>query len=341
MRGVKIDDEMLVGRVGEQADAALAHRGLGKSGEHARQSPPQRFDLVVAHVAPHQVRVGYDLAAVHHGRLGPTRQPRKTVAEDAAVELVDIDGARGRIVACVARGRIEPEEQLSLHRERERESGEQAARARAGAHHQPVGDIGLARRMHAHAIAIDRPAHHRLEVVQLRAMRARHFQVRGIALLRREPAGVRIEYGDVGLAWLEGGKARPHVARREHLMLKAMLAGAAQCAGDERAVLRPEHEPAGHVQQRCPAPLLELAPQGERALHHGDVHWVLEVHLANDPAVAVRRPEPVPRRPPLQSEHALSPQREVRGGRAPHGAESGDDGVEVTHGGTGLVRRDC
>ena len=56
---------------------------------------------------------------------------------------------------------------------------------------------------------------------------------------------------------------------------------------------------------------------------------MLEVGLANDAAVPVRRPPFVPGRELLESEHPPAALRQVIKRRAAHGAESDDDGVVV------------
>src|SRR5262245_30599315 len=77
--------------------------------------------------------------------------------------------------------------------------------------------------------------------------------------------------------------------------------------------------------------MLELAPQIVRAPQNGNVHRMLGVRLANDAAVAVRRPECVARCPAVQAEHVEAAKREVIRGGASHGAKSGDDDVEFRH----------
>ena len=71
----------------------------------------------------------------------------------------------------------------------------------------------------------------------------------------------------------------------------------------------------------------ETVMEAVRALNYRDVHRMLEVHLADDPAVAVRRSVVMSRRPSLEAEHGLAAQCKMSGSRATHGAEPGDDYV--------------
>ena len=107
------------------------------------------------------------------------------------------------------------------------------------------------------------------------------------------------------------------------------LRGAAERARHELSVARSDHQTADLVQQRLARPNLELAPEIVRAAQDRDIHRMLEVRFANDPAVAVRRSERVPWRPAIQAQHSAAAKREVARRRAPHRAEADNDCVEA------------
>ena len=129
-----VDQEMLIGRIGEQTDGALSHRCSTEIGQERRYRAAERRDLGVVDGTPYFVRIGNELAAMHDGGFDAARQPRKTVAParaGLARVLIEVDRERRGIEASVGCAGFEPEQQLPFDRKRELEVLHQRTRPRA------------------------------------------------------------------------------------------------------------------------------------------------------------------------------------------------------------------
>src|SRR5689334_8162958 len=109
-----------------------------------------------------------------------------------------------------------------------------------------------------------------------------------------------------------------------------MLTRAFQRSDYNAPVTRTNHQPAVDRHQRSAARCLEVAPQLVSPLHERDVQWVLEVRLAYDPAVAVRRPAVVIRFEFFEAEHPHATASEMEECGASHAAKAHDDYIVPT-----------
>src|SRR5439155_11182105 len=89
-----------------------------------------------------------------------------------------------------------------------------------------------------------------------------------------------------------------------------------------------DEQPAGQVQQPRLTVSFELLPEVVRALHQRNVRRLLEVRLADDARLAVRRAQRMPGGVGVEAEDASAALREVEGRGAAHGAEANDDHIE-------------
>ena len=86
---------------------------------------------------------------------------------------------------------------------------------------------------------------------------------------------------------------------------------------------------AGRLHELAPTFVLERAPVLVGATHQRDVARILEVRLADDPALAVMGTVCVRGCEAIETEHAAPTARQMEGGRAPQRAQAGDDDVVV------------
>src|SRR4029079_17288920 len=107
-------------------------------------------------------------------------------------------------------------------------------------------------------------------------------------------------------------------------MFEIVLFRAAQSSRDKHSIFPTDHEAAVNVEHRS-----KLRPQLVCPLKQRHIHRMLEVHLPNDPAVAMRRCVLMSGQPALQAEHLLSATCEMSRGGAAHRTKSGDYDVEV------------
>src|SRR5688572_6257072 len=89
-----------------------------------------------------------------------------------------------------------------------------------------------------------------------------------------------------------------------------------------------EVETSGLVYELLVALGLQLVPELVGTPEQRHVAWVLEVRLADHPAVPVRAPERVTERVLLDPERPHPARREVRERRAPHRAHPDDHGMK-------------
>src|ERR1019366_9573644 len=108
---------------------------------------------------------------------------------------------------------------------------------------------------------------------------------------------------------IESGKSRTRFIRTNHLVLKIVLGCAPNRAADDCAVGGSDHESTVDCHQRLPRRLLQLRPELICALDERNVQRVLEIHLADYPAVAMRRAHAVRRFELLDSKYAPAPAR--------------------------------
>src|SRR5688572_12241872 len=111
-------------------------------------------------------------------------------------------------------------------------------------------------------------------------------------------------------------------------MRKTVLPRAPKGAAHERSFLGPDHQPSGRLHQGRSSTFLELPPEVVRAPDQRDVHRMLEVHLADDAAVAVRRAVWMTGVPAFDAKHAHAAGGKMCQRGAAHRAGSGYDDVE-------------
>ena len=110
-------------------------------------------------------------------------------------------------------------------------------------------------------------------------------------------------------------------------MRQAVLGCATQSTRDYHTVREADHQAAVDGHQRRSAALLELPPELVGAPHQRNVERVLEVGLADDAAIAVRRAEGVSLRELIEAEHTPAAQSELAKRSASHRAEPQDNRV--------------
>ena len=152
-------------------------------------------------------------------------------------------------------------------------------------------------------------------------------EVRGDAAFGEENAGARFQDGEHVVAGPQGREARADGAGGEDLVRQAVGFRAVFRAGEDDAVRRANHEPAGLEEERGVCGAGEFIPEFVGALDDGDVAGMFEVGFADDPGLAVGRAHGVRRREAVESEHALAASREMIRRGAAHGSESDDDDV--------------
>src|SRR6185436_674275 len=129
------------------------------------------------------------------------------------------------------------------------------------------------------------------------------------------------------VSWLKRRKSFRRLRRREYLVRQSVLANASQRACHHHPVWRTDHQPTGDLHESCTALLLQLAPQLVSTLNQRHVERMLEVGLANYPAVAVRGAERVTGTKLLDPKGTDPIPRQMVEGRRAHGPESDHDRV--------------
>jgi hypothetical protein len=157
---------------------------------------------------------------------------------------------------------------------------------------------------------------------------ARALELRGDARLRKEHAGARLAHRDRALRDPQRRVLRAGLGGAQPLVRQRMSLGAEQRAAHQRPARRTDHEPAGAEHERGAGLALERGPALICALHQRHVARILEVRLADDAALPVRRAEIVRRVEAVETEHALAARGELGERGAPHRAEPQDDRVE-------------
>src|SRR5450759_5241861 len=235
----------------------------------------------------------------------------------AGFVFVGVDGKALRFVRVRRSAWLQPEYRLTLDRERQlkiaRESGVPCSRGE----HQAMRGVCTGASAYANSFAIRIPFEHGLVEACFRASGPRRIEMCLVARLRVEVAR-------------PGGEKRDEGRRRQNFVRKVVLARASQRAGDDHSVARADHEPARDLHQRCSARRLQLAPQFVRSLDQRHVQRMLEVGLANNATVPVRRAELVCLRELLESQNAEATACEMKQRRAAHRAQSDDNGVVAT-----------
>ena len=160
-------------------------------------------------------------------------------------------------------------------------------------------------------------------------MRRGEAQVDANAALGKQDAGPRLQQADRIIGYAQRGKAAADVIGRQLFVRQLVPLGARACAGDDDAVGEAGHQAAGALEQAFTTDALERFPRLIRPLHHRHILRMLEVGLANDARVPVRRAERMRRREAIDPQHALAAPREMIRGRAAHRAETGDNHVEM------------
>src|SRR6476620_4508339 len=116
---MEIDDEIVIGRVGEQAHATLANRRFGQFGQDWTERAPQRVDFIFTDAAVDVIGTRDDLPVVHDRSLHSPRKLWESVADRPRLEFMRVDGETAGLVGIRGPGRLEPEYRLSLDQERQ------------------------------------------------------------------------------------------------------------------------------------------------------------------------------------------------------------------------------
>ncbi len=157
--------------------------------------------------------------------------------------------------------------------------------------------------------------------MQLRAALRCAREVRERALLRIDEACHRLVERDEVVARRERRKAPADLRRVEHFVREPIRLRGGEAAGDDVAVRRADHQPAGEVEQRW----IELAPQLIRAQEQRHVVRAFEVRLADDARASVARAAVVRGRETLDADHLRAARCEMGRGCAAHPAEADHD----------------
>src|SRR5450759_819650 len=248
----------------------------------------------------------------------------------AGFVFVGVDGKALRFVRVRRSAWLQPEYGLTLDRERQlkiaRESGVPCSRGE----HQAMRGVCTGASAYANSFAIRIPFEHGVVEACFRASGPRRIEMCLVARLRVEVAGPWVEHSDEVRREPECGEPLVNLRRSQNFVRKVVLARASQRAGDDHSVARADHEPARDLHQRCSARRLQLAPQFVRSLDQRHVQRMLEVGLANNATVPVRRAELVCLRELLESQNAEATACEMKQRRAAHRAQSDDNGVVAT-----------
>jgi hypothetical protein len=155
------------------------------------------------------------------------------------------------------------------------------------------------------------------------------MEMRGDAAFGEEDAGSWFENAGHRFLRAEGGKTAANLRGAQNLMRQMMQFGATFGAPKDGAVLLADHQPTGLEQQWFAGQLLEFVPKGVGPLHHGNVNRMLEVSFADDAGLPVGGSEGVGRGKAIEAQDPQAAAGQVKGRRAAHGAEAGDDHVVV------------
>ena len=123
--GMKVDYEIVIRSVGEEAHSVLAHRRHGKVWKNRLQCHSHRAHFTFVRYASHVSWCSRRLAAVHDGNLDPARESREAVTDAAQDVLVRINGKVRPVVRHGAFIGLEPEGDLSLDGEGQLQVAEQ------------------------------------------------------------------------------------------------------------------------------------------------------------------------------------------------------------------------
>ncbi len=149
------------------------------------------------------------------------------------------------------------------------------------------------------------------------------------AALGKQDARARLQQADRVVRDAQRGKTAADVIGRQLFVRQLVTIGARARAGDDGAVGTAGHQAAGAFEQAFATHPFEIFPRRIRPLHHRHILRMLEVGLANDARVPVRRTQRVRRRETIDPEHALAAAREMIHGGAAHRAKTGDDDIEM------------
>ena len=213
------------------------------------------------------------------------------------------------------------------HRAQRQDRPEDLAGPRAGRQHEAAGPHPLPADDDLDAVGGQLPAlDHGLEA-EVGVVRGGDGEVGAHGVLGADPSGHGLEHRLLALGEAELRVADRHRGPLEPLVGERPPRGTAQRPGDHLRVGRAQHQAADAVQQRPPGRRPELVPQlvGPPGQRH--VVGVLEVRLADDAGLAVRRAEGVGRPELLDAEHAHAPPGQVGGGGRPHPTQAEDDHV--------------
>src|SRR2546426_262583 len=187
--------------------------------------------------------------------------------------------------------RLEPELNLALYSERHSQIRDEGRYPTACAQQKLARLILAVGCEYADSRAVRLPTQHRFVEMQIRSLFSRQGQMRLDASFGKENSGARLPDGDHFLRGFQRGEALPDLVGRKDLMLQTVLGRASSCAGNHRALRAPNHQSAGPAEQGTAPFEFQHRPQLVRALDEGDVERMLEVGLANDAGLPVRRPE--------------------------------------------------
>src|SRR5690348_8529193 len=148
------------------------------------------------------------------------------------------------------------------------------------------------------------------------------LEVSSVALFRIEPACPQIQNCNEILLKIKCGVALLHICRRKDFVGETMLVCAPQCSLHKHSVFAADHQTAMNVVQHS-----KIIPQLVCPLEQRNVHRMLEVHLADDSAVTMRRSISMPWHPSLETEYCLTAHRTLRSRCAAHCSESCNDHV--------------
>ena len=200
---------------------------------------------------------------------------------------------------------------LALDAQRRLHLGQQRAHPCTGADDELACAVVAAVGLDVDVRAVGLPAHHRFVEVQAGATTLRLLELRATqASGESTPARGSHTPTICGSGFSTGKRVRSSSADSMHV-LQAVQLRAAQCAGHERAVWRANHQAAGGTQQRAARKALQLAPAIESALHHRHVDRMLEVSLADDARLAMRRAQGVRWREAIEADHVDAAARQL------------------------------
>src|SRR4026207_493228 len=121
-----------------------------------------------------------------------------------------------------------------------------------------------------------------------------------------EISGARIDDSNQVIRQLERRKSPVSFRRRQNLVSRILRVGPPKRAGNHHPVGWPDHQSTAEGHQYLATLFFELPPELVRALYERDIQRMLEVLLANYPAVAVRGAELVTLAELLDAEHVLA-----------------------------------